>query len=94
MASSARCRDALKRGLLPESEFVREYLSQEDVAAAATAADYHWRERTWTPFLTLWTFLAQALHAGWACRQAVAHVLAQHATAGTPLEASPDPSGV
>ena len=92
MASIARCRDALKSESFPQSEFVRGYLSSEDLAVAAAAANYQWRERVWTPLLTIWTSLLQALHPGWACREAVAHVLAQHEAAGLPLKASPDPS--
>ncbi len=92
MASIARCRDALKSEPLDQSEFVRGYLSKEDLTAAAAAANYQWRERVWTPMLTLWTFLLQVLHPGWVCREVVAHVLAQHEAAGAPLKASPDPS--
>ena len=92
MARIARCRDVLKSEPFHQSEFVRGYLSQEDLTAAAAAAKYQWRERVWTPVQTLWTFLLQVLHPGWACREAVAHVLAQHEAAGTSLNASPDPS--
>ena len=92
MASIARCRDALKSEPLDQSELVRGYLSKEDLTEAAAAANYHWRERVWTPMLTLWTFLLQVLHPGWVCREVVAHVLAQQEAAGTPLKASPDPS--
>lgn len=59
---------------------------------AAVAESYQWCNRIWTPALTVWTFLLQVLHPGWACRAAVAEVLAQQAGAGTPLEASPDPT--
>ena len=90
MARIARCRDVLKSEPFHQSEFVRGYLSQEDLTAAAAAAKYQWRERVWTPVQTLWTFLLQVLHPGWACREAVAHVLAQHEAAGTSLNASPD----
>ncbi len=92
MASIARCRDALKSEPFAQSEFVREYLSQNALTAAASAAKYRWRERLWNPALTVWTFLLQVLHPGWACREAVAHILAQHEAIGTPLKASPDPS--
>src|SRR3974390_2605124 len=92
MASIARYRDALKSEPTAESGFVREYLSKEDLDEAAAAANYHGRDRTWTPIRIIWTFVWQALHAGWACREAVAHVLAQYEAAGTPLKASPDPS--
>jgi hypothetical protein len=92
MASIARCRDALQSEPFHQSELIRGYLSQEDLTAAAAAVKYQWRERVWTPAQTLWTFLLQVLHPGWACREAVAHVLAQHEAAGTSLNASPDPS--
>ncbi len=92
MASIARCREALKSEPFAQSEFVREYLSQETLTAAAAAAKYRWRDRLWNPALTVWTFLLQVLHPGWACREAVAHVLAQHEVIGASLNASPDPS--
>jgi hypothetical protein len=92
MASIARCRDALKSEPFAQSGFVRAYLSKEDLDEAAAAANYHGRDRTWTLIRILWPFLLQALHPGWSCREAVAHVLAQYEAAGTPLKASPDPS--
>ena len=92
MASIAQCRNLLKKELFQRSEFVGQYLSQEDLAAAAVAESYQWRDRIWTPALTVWTFLLQVLHSGCACRAAVAEALVQHAAAGTPLEASPDPT--
>src|SRR5512143_4065202 len=92
MASIARCRHALQREPLDQSECARGYLSKQDLTEAATAAQYRWRERIWTPAQTFWTFLLQVLHPGWVCREAVARVLAQHEAAGTPLKASSDPS--
>jgi len=92
MASIARCRAALKSEPLDQSEFVRGYLSKDDLTKAAAAVKYRWRERVWTPAQTFWTFLLQVLHPGWVCRKAVAHVLTQHEAAGTPLNASADPS--
>lgn len=92
MASIAQYRNVLKKELFHRSEFVGGYLSEEDLAQAAVAESYQWRNRIWTPALTVWTFLLQVLHPGWACRAAVAEVLAQQAAAGAPLEASPDPT--
>jgi len=92
MASITRCRNVLKRVLFQRSEFVGQYLSKEDLIEAAAAANYQWRERVWTPVQTIWTFLLQVLHPGWVCREAVAQTLAQQVAAGTPAEASPDPS--
>ena len=68
-----------------------QYLRPADILATASEHS-QWRERLWTPLQTLWTFLIQVLHPGWPCRAAVAAVLAEHAAAGHPLNASPDPS--
>jgi hypothetical protein len=92
MANIAQCRSVLKKELFQRSEFVRDYLCEEDLAEAAAEESYQWRDRIWTPALTVWTFLLQVLHPGWACRAAVAETLAQRAAAGTPLDASPDPA--
>jgi hypothetical protein len=92
MASIAQCRNVLKKELFQKSEFVREYLCEEDLTEAAAEQSYQWRDRIWTPALTVWTFLLQVLHPGWACRAAVAETLAQHVAAGTVLDASPDPT--
>lgn len=92
MASIAHYRDVLKEQGFPRAEFLREYLRPQDLTAAAAAADYHWRERVWSPMQTLWAFLVQVLHPGWPCRAAVAEVLAEQAAAGMPVKASADPS--
>ena len=92
MASITGGRNVLKRELFQRSEFVGQYLSQEDLREAAVAADYQWRERIWTPVQTIWTFLLQVLHPGWVCREAVAQTLAQQVATGTRQEVSPDPS--
>ncbi|HUV67796.1 MAG TPA: hypothetical protein VMW24_28155 [Sedimentisphaerales bacterium] len=52
-------------------------MSPEDILAGAEG--YGWRDRIWNPVLTFWTFLVQVLHAGSACREAVALVLAEQA---------------
>lgn len=92
MASITRCRNVLKRELFRRSEFVSGYLSKQDLAEAAAAENYQWRERVWTPVRTIWTFLLQVLHPGWVWREAVAQALAQQAAIGTGRKASPDPS--
>jgi hypothetical protein len=92
MASIAQGRDVLKEQGFQRMEFLREYLREEDLTAAAAAAGYHWRERIWPPMQTLWTFLVQVLHPGWPCRAAVAEVFAEQAAAGMPVKASADPS--
>jgi hypothetical protein len=92
MASIVHSRDVLKDQWFHRSEFIQQYLQPRHVIEAVEAAKYTWRERTWPPVLTIWTFLVQVLHPGWSCRAAVADVLAEHAAAGRPLDASADPS--
>jgi hypothetical protein len=92
MASIAQGRNILKKELFQRSAFVGEHLSQTDLAAAAARENYQWRNRLWTPAQTVWAFLLQVLHPGWACRTTVAEVLAQQAAAGAPLAASPEPT--
>jgi len=62
----------LKSDLFKRMPFLREFLSAEDILAAAAAEQYHWRERIWTPMQTLWMFLVQVLHPDCSCRAAVA----------------------
>ena len=92
MNSIAHAKAVLKRPWSGRAEFVGEYLRAEDLTAALAGAEYHGRERIWTPMQTLWTFLVQVLHPGWSCRAAVGEVLAEQAAAGQSVEISPDPS--
>ncbi len=92
MASIAHSRDVLKRQWFHRNEFLTQYLRPDRLLEAVNAAKCTHRVRLWPPMLTLWTFLVQVLHPGWSCRAAVAEVLAEHAAAGRPLEASADPS--
>lgn len=92
MASIALHRDVLKQQWFQRIKFLGEYLREPDLMVAAVAVDYHWRNRIWPPMQTIWAFLVQVLHPGWSCEAAVAEVLAEHAVAGQPLDASADPS--
>jgi len=92
MASIAHFQDVLQRQWFQKIQFIGEYLRQEDLTEAAAAAKYRWRNRLWPPRQVLWAFLVQVLHPGWSSAAAVAEVLAEHAAAGQPLEASADPS--
>jgi hypothetical protein len=66
-------------------------LSGQEVNEYCYALRYQWRERIFTPLVTLWTFLAQVLEADSSCRKAVTRVLSYLSqTAG--LDASHDPS--
>jgi hypothetical protein len=92
MASIAHFQDVLKKQGVQRIQFVGEYLREQDLAEAAVGANYHWRDRLWPPMQMLWAFLVQVLHPGWSCKAAVAEVLAEHAAARMPLNASADPS--
>jgi IS4 transposase len=66
-------------------------LSKDDVEEHCRLLEHMWRERIFTPLVTLWTFLWQVLDADGSCRQAVARTLGfLSATVG--LDASHDPS--
>jgi len=78
MARIAYYRDVLKDDFSKRTAVAAGLLSEE-ILAAATDADYQWRDRIWNPVLTFWTFLIQVLHPGSACREAVAQVLAEQA---------------
>jgi hypothetical protein len=51
-------------------------LPQEQVEAALERHQVHYRERLYTPLLTIWTFLYQVLASDQSCRAAVARLLA------------------
>jgi len=51
-------------------------LPKEQVEAALERHQVHYRERLYTPLLTIWTFLYQVLAADQSCRPAVARLLA------------------
>lgn len=66
-------------------------LSKDEVDQQCRLLGHLWRERIFTPLVTLWTFLWQVLDADGSCRQAVGRTLAfLSATVG--LDASHDPS--
>jgi hypothetical protein len=92
MSSIAHAKAVLKGSWSGRTEFLAEHLRPEDLRAALAAAEYHGRERIWTPMQTLWTFLVQVLHPGWSCRAAVAEVLAEQAATGPLVQVSADPS--
>ncbi len=51
-------------------------LPQEQVEAALERHEVRYRERRYTPLVTIWTFLYQVLSADQSCRAAVARLLA------------------
>lgn len=60
------------------------------VEAACRSVGHRWRERFWTPTVTVLTFLRQVLQANCSCREAVAQTLALSDAKG--LEIAGDPS--
>ena len=58
------------------------YLSSEQVVTACRAAGHGWRERLYSPAVTLWMFLTQMLDPDHSCRKAVARFLAYRLSLG------------
>jgi hypothetical protein len=74
------CRELIRRPGLPFAE----HLPAEQIQQAVRAAGGVFRERIFTPAVTLWTFLSQVLDPDHSCRQAVARLLAWRTTTGLP----------
>jgi hypothetical protein len=71
-------RQYLQDGDLPFSNV----LSEEVVAQALAAIRTLWRDRVYSPLVTLWVFLGQVLSADHSCRAAVARLLAHRVARG------------
>lgn len=72
-----------RRRMVEEGDLcVGELLPQERVEQAIERHEVRFRERLYTPLVTLWTFLYQVLGADQSCRAAVAQLLARLSTAG------------
>src|SRR5262245_43313513 len=74
------CRERTRRPGLPFAE----YLPAEQIRQAFRHAGGAFRERIFTPAVTLWTFLSQVLDPDHSCRQAVARLLAWRTAVGLP----------
>jgi hypothetical protein len=73
----------LRRQFLQDGEMpFGDVLSEEIVAQAVTALEVVWKERIYTPLVTLWMFLGQVLSADHSCRAAVAHLIAHRVSQG------------
>jgi len=57
-------------------------LSEEVVEQALTASGTRWKDRIFSPLVTLWVFLGQVLSADHSCRSAVARLLAHRLAQG------------
>jgi hypothetical protein len=67
-------------------------LSGDRVERALDAEQAQWRERVYTPLVTLWAFLSQVLCPDGSCRAAVARVLAWLVARGRSACSRPAPT--
>lgn len=68
----------LQEGDLP----LTDVLTAESVAPALEAVGTNWKDRLFTPLVTLWVFLSQVLSADQSCRAAVARLIAHRLSRG------------
>jgi hypothetical protein len=71
-------RQFLQDGSLPFGDI----LTDDIVSQAMTAIEGVWRDRIYTPLVTLWVFLGQVLSADHSCRAAVARLIAHRLSQG------------
>lgn len=68
----------LQEGSLPFADV----LSVQAIKPALTAIDFAWKDRVYTPLVTLWVFLGQVLSTDHSCRNAVARLIAHRLSQG------------
>ncbi len=71
-------RQFLQDGDLPFTEV----LSEDSVIEALTTIEVAWKDRIYSPLVTLWVFLGQVLSADHSCRAAVARLIAHRVSRG------------
>jgi hypothetical protein len=59
-------------------------LSEATIAPALESIDAPWKDRVFSPLVTLWVFLSQVLGADHSCRAAVARLIAHRLSRGEP----------
>ncbi len=73
----------LQRQFLQDGELpFTNVLSHEIVEQALTAAGTVWKDRVYSPLVTLWVFLEQVLSADHSCRWAVSRLIAYRLSQG------------
>ncbi|MCA9072597.1 MAG: IS4 family transposase, partial [Planctomycetaceae bacterium] len=73
----------LKRQFVQEGDLpFTNVLSEETVAPALEEIDVSWKDRIYTPLVTLWVFLGQVLSTDHSCRAAVARLIAHRISRG------------
>jgi len=73
-------RQFLQEGCLPFTDV----LSAELITQVLQQIEVVWKDRIFTPLVTLWVFLSQVLSADHSCRAAVARLIAHRASQGEP----------
>jgi hypothetical protein len=77
--------DTLRREFLQEGRLpFADVLSSGGLAEALAEVTAPWKDRIFTPLVTLWVFLGQALAADQSCRAAVARLIAHRVARGLP----------
>ena len=71
-------RQFLQEGDLPFTDV----LTQECLSKALDSIQFVWKDRVYTPLVTLWVFLGQVLSADHSCRAAVARLIAHRTSQG------------
>jgi len=71
-------RQFLQDGDLPFGDV----LSEQVVAQALTAMGAFWKDRIYSPLITLWVFLGQVLSQDHSCRAAVARLISHRVSRG------------
>src|SRR3954453_19891289 len=75
--------DTLRREFLQEGELpFADVLSSGCLGEALAAIQRPWKDRIFTPLVTLWVFLGQVLNADQSCRAAVARLVAHRTAQG------------
>jgi hypothetical protein len=76
----------LKRQFLQDGDLpFGDTLTNQIVAQAMTAVEGVWKDRIYSPLVTLWVFLSQVLSADHSCRAAVARLIAHRVSRGESL---------
>lgn len=73
----------LRRQFLQEDQLpLSNVLSQTVLRQALESLDFAWKDRVYTPLITLWIFLSQVISADHSCRAAVARLIAHRVANG------------
>ncbi len=73
----------LRRQFLQEGDLpFTSVLSEKTIAPALQAIEAVWKDRIYTPLVTLWIFLGQVISADHSCRAAVARLIAHRISRG------------